>query len=220
MLSTGILICCTGPFVYLASVCWSLHCLISALTQAGGSGLLFRFASSVALWGAGALLSLSTLLRLPAALYGACSALRAVPVFGYSTKAQTRLRLRFVPSPALAAQAARSLTGALSPGVVRLLPFMTPASVSASAGQVRAPCVSPPPSRRMSTIQNLRKSLVRNWRSVCSVVGDATSGAEFCPFPLPPASCLRLGRSVACELFSGLARSLCSANGRQCVQAG
>ena len=42
----------------------------------------------------------------------------------------------------------------------------------------------------MSTIQNLRKSLVRNWRPVCSVVGDVISGAEFAPFPspLPPAS--------------------------------
>ena len=42
----------------------------------------------------------------------------------------------------------------------------------------------------MSTIQNLRKSLVRNWRPVCSVVGDAIFGAEFAPFPspLPPAS--------------------------------
>ena len=29
------------PFVYLASVCWSLQCPISALTQAGGGGLLF-----------------------------------------------------------------------------------------------------------------------------------------------------------------------------------
>ena len=53
---TGILICCTVPseavpFVYLASVCWSLRCLISALTQAGGGELLFRFASSIALWG-------------------------------------------------------------------------------------------------------------------------------------------------------------------------
>ena len=47
----------------------------------------------------------------------------------------------------------------------------------------------------MSTIQNLRKSLVRNWRPVCSVVGDAISGAEFAPFPspLPPASCLQQG---------------------------
>ena len=47
MSPTGILICCmvpseAVPFVYLASVCWSLQCLISALTQAGGGGLLFR----------------------------------------------------------------------------------------------------------------------------------------------------------------------------------
>ena len=42
----------------------------------------------------------STLLRLPAALYGAGPALSAVPVFRYSTKARTRLGLRFVPSPA------------------------------------------------------------------------------------------------------------------------
>ena len=40
----------------------------------------------------------------------------------------------------------------------------------------------------MSTIQNLRESLDRNWRPVCSVGGDAFSGAEFAPFPshLPP----------------------------------
>ena len=44
-------------------------------------------------------LSPSTLLRLPATLYGAGPVLSAVPVFGYSTKAQIRLRLRFVPSP-------------------------------------------------------------------------------------------------------------------------
>ena len=43
------------PFVYLASVCRSLQCLISALTRAGGGGLLFRFACSVVLWGRGAL---------------------------------------------------------------------------------------------------------------------------------------------------------------------
>ena len=42
----------------------------------------------------------------------------------------------------------------------------------------------------MSTIQNLRKSLVRNWRPVCSAVGDVVLGAEPAPFPspLPPAS--------------------------------
>ena len=54
------------------------------------------------------------------------------------------------------------------------------------------------PSRRMSTIQNLRKSLVRSWTPVCSLVGDAVSGAEFAPFPSPPASCLwAMGRSAA-----------------------
>ena len=45
-------------------------------------------------------LSPSTLLRLPAALYGAGPALSAVPVFGSSTKARVWLRLRFMPSPA------------------------------------------------------------------------------------------------------------------------
>ena len=45
-------------------------------------------------------LSPSTLLRLPAALYGAGPALSAVPVFGSSTKARIQLSLHFVPSPA------------------------------------------------------------------------------------------------------------------------
>ena len=66
-------------------------------------------------------LSPSTLLRLPAALYGAGPTLSAVPVFGSSTKARIRLRLRFVSSPASAVQAARGL-GALSPGAARLFP--------------------------------------------------------------------------------------------------
>ena len=92
-------------------------------------------------WKGGALFSLSTLLKLPAALYGASPALRVVPVFGYSTKAQTQLPLRFVPSPARAAQAARSLTGALSPGAMRLLPSTAPVLVSACVGQVHVPCV-------------------------------------------------------------------------------
>ena len=44
------------------------------------------------------LLSLSTVLRLPAALYGACLVLRAVPALGCSTKARNKkLRLLFVP---------------------------------------------------------------------------------------------------------------------------
>ena len=46
------------------------------------------------------------------------------------------------------------------------------------------------PSLWMLTIQNHRKSLVRDWKPVCSLVGDAVPGAEFAPFPspLPPAS--------------------------------
>ena len=127
----------------------SLQCLISAPTQAGGGDLLFRFARSVqsccgqggrcrqvslcvgstprvpatlGLPGTGeSVLSPSTLLRLPAALYGAGPALSVVPVFGSSTKARIRLRLRVVSSLASAAQAARGL-GTLSPGAARLFP--------------------------------------------------------------------------------------------------
>ena len=96
----------------------------------------------------------------------------------------------FCAFPVRAAQAARSLTGALFPGAARLLPSVSPAPVPARAGQVHVPCVSPRPSQRMSTIQNLRRSLVRKWRPVCSAVGAAVFGAEPAPFPspLPPAS--------------------------------
>ena len=142
----------------------------------------------------GCVLSPSTLLRLPAALYGVGPALRAVPVFRYSTKARTRLGLRFVPSPAQVAQAARSLMGALSPGVVHLILSVVPASVSARPSWVHAPCVysrelasRQRPSQRMSTIQNLRKSLVRNWRPVCSLIGDTPLGPSL---PLSPPPCL------------------------------
>ena len=86
---------------------------------------------------------------------------------------------------ARAAHAGRSLTGALSPGAARLLPSAVPAPVPVRAGRVPVPCVSTRPSRRMSTIQNLRKSLVRNWGPVCSAVGDAVLGAEPAPFPYP-----------------------------------
>ena len=103
---------------------WSLVQVSSSVTLRGGAGAAF----------------LSTLLRLPAALYGACPALGAVPALGCSTKQRTRLHLRFVPSPAQAAQAARSLTGALSPGAAHRLPSAVPASVSASACAARV-CV-------------------------------------------------------------------------------
>ena len=85
-----------------------------------------------------ALLSLSMLLRLPAALYGACSALRAVPALLCSTKARTWLRLHFVHSLAQAAQAARSLTGAL-PGCGMPSPLCVPSPQSLPA-PVRCVC--------------------------------------------------------------------------------
>ena len=54
-------------------------------------------------------LSPSTLLRLPAALYGAGPVLSVVPVFWSSTTARNRLRLPVVSSPASAVQAAKGL---------------------------------------------------------------------------------------------------------------
>ena len=139
----------------------------------------------------------SILLRLPAALYGAGAALCAVPVFRYSTKAQVRLGLRFVPSPAGAAQAARGLTGALSSGAVRLLPSAVPASISVCTGWVRAACVysqelassrDPPsggcrPSRISGSLWLETGGLLQFGRECCL-------WGRVCPFPLPPASCL------------------------------
>ena len=59
------------PFVYLAFVCWSLQCLISALTQVGGGSLLFRFACSVLLWEGRSTHSVPATLGLPL-LMGVC----------------------------------------------------------------------------------------------------------------------------------------------------
>ena len=70
-------------------------------------------------------------------------------------------------------------------------------SLSFHAHLLGAPCIcsgeldsscDPPSGCRPSRIS--RKSLVRSWRPVCSLVGDAISGAEFAPFPssLFPAS--------------------------------
>ena len=88
-------------------------------------------------------LSPSTLLRLPAALYGAGPVLNAVPVFGSSTKARNRLRLRVVSSPASAAQAARGL-GTLSLGAARLFPPQpqrAPGRVSGSLSMGTGACL-------------------------------------------------------------------------------
>ena len=93
----------------------------------------------------------------------------------------------------LSGSGSQELDGCTFPGAARPFPSMAPASVSASTGRVPAACVCSqelassrdPPGWQMLTIQNLRKSLDRNWRPVCSVGGDAVSGAEFAPFPSP-----------------------------------
>ena len=101
-----VLICCTCHFqsgslffILASSVCKSLQCLISTLTQGGEGGHLFRLTCSVVLWGRGhckqtlpacvgsarsvgttlhltllrhSVLPTSTLLRLEGALQGRC----------------------------------------------------------------------------------------------------------------------------------------------------
>ena len=132
----------------------------------------------------------------------------------------------FSAFPTKAAQADRRLRRALSLGVVCLLPSAVPASVSTCAGLVClvsvlgswSLVVTLPP---MSTIQNLRKSLVRNWKHVYSLVGDALSGAEFAPFssPLPPASGRGwAGVTPASSSLNFLSLSYVLWTGQQCVQ--
>ena len=169
----------------------------------------------------------ATLLRLPAALWGAGPALRVIPVFGYSTKVRTWLGLHFVPSPARAAQAARSLKSTLCPGAERLIPSAIPASVSARSGWVHLVSVLgswPLAAALPADVHHPESQKVFGSKlEACLQFGRGCRlWGRVCPFPLPPASCLWRGmsRSTAGSLFSGIAQSLCSANGRQCVRAG
>ena len=138
-------------------------------------------------------LSPFTVLRLPAALYGAGPALSAVPVFGYSTKARVRLLLRFVPSPASAVQAARGL--APSPWVRRAFSLR---------------------SRSARCRPGLRKSFDRNRGLFAVWEGVASLGLSL---PLSPTPCLLPPGGMG-RLFSGVSQSLCFANRRQRVRAG
>ena len=172
----------------------SLRCLTSALTQAGRGDLLFRFASSVqSCCGEGGALQADVAVcgeHSPCSGHTGFAPRRGVcafPVYtaqapgcsiwsgpwvecssSFQTKERIRLRLRFVPDPASAVQAARGL-GARSPRVRRAFSFCCPGA------------------RRQS---GLRKSLDRTRGPVCSVGGGGFSGAEFAPFPspLPPSS--------------------------------
>ena len=142
----------------------SLLCLISTLAQAGGGDLLFRFASSVqscygdgaadryrCVWGALPVFRPHWVCRVQGCLCFPrlhCSGSRML----YMERALRCVRFQFSGTPekrglswaclfrafpGRAAQAARSLTGALSPGAARLLPSTVPASVSSLAGQMR-----------------------------------------------------------------------------------
>ena len=191
-----------GPF-WSGSLCSFGFCLLASSVPnfrpdtGGRRWPLIQVASSVALrGGAGPAFPVGGAAQAPGCSVWSvpCAARGSSPRVFHKSR-ELKAAPAFCAFPARAAQAARSLTGGLSPGAARLLPSVSPAPVPALAGRVPAPCVSPGPSRRMSTIQNLRRSLVRNWRPVCSAVGDAFLGAKPapCPFPLPPASCLQQG---------------------------
>ena len=149
------------PFVYLASFCHSLQCLISALRQAGGGGLLFRFAGSVALRGgrgaADRYRCMGSSHSVPATLGLPRSRVCASPIYtaqasGCSTwsgpciargssfwpfhKSADSVGPAFCAFPIRAAQATRSLTSTLSPGTVHLISSTVPASVSERDGLV------------------------------------------------------------------------------------
>ena len=144
---------------------------------------MFGFPSSVVLRGEGCAVFPSTLLRLPAALYGAALRCARFQPSGPPQKRGTKSYACVLRLPRPSGSGSQELAG-------RPLPSAAPDPVPARAGQVPAPRVSPRPSRRMSTIQNLRRSLNRDWRPVCSGVGAAISGARPAPFPSP---CLRQG---------------------------
>ena len=153
----------------------SLWCLISALTQAGGGDLLFRFASSVqSCCGEGG--ALQTDVITVCGEHSLCSShtgfapyrgicafpvytaqapgcsiwsgpwLSAFPVFGSSTKARIRLRLRVVSSPPQQ--------------------FRQPEACAHSPRVQCAFSLLGPSARRRS---GLRKSLDRNRGPLCSV---------------------------------------------------
>ena len=125
--------------------------------------------------------SLSTLLRLQVALQGVGPELRALP-------RPKLLRFRFSGTPQR-----RRLCWAC----VLCLPHPSSSGSQELQERTLPGCRAPPPlrgprlrcalclfwkadiwlrpSRWMSTIQNLRKSLVRDWEPVCHLVGDAIS---------------------------------------------
>ena len=149
--------------------------------------------------GAGVCAFPSTLLRLQAALWGVGPALRALP-----RPMPLRFRFSGIPQmrglawacvlclPHQSSSSSQELNGRTLPGCGAPYPSVVPASLPVCTSLVRASCVC---SRELASSrdlpgQTLRKSLVGNWRPVCSLVRGDVSGAEFSPFPslLSPAS--------------------------------
>ena len=176
-------------FIWLL-LCPTLQCLISTLTQAGRGGLSFRFTCSVVLrggrgaadkchwpvWGGPAVFQLlwvcphSRVCALP--IYTAqapgCSIWSGPCVacgssFWVLHKSVDSVGPAFCVLPARAAQAARSLTGALSPGALRLLPG----------------CAAPSPLRGPS----LSFWLGAGWVRLVSFLGELVSSRD------PPGGC-------------------------------
>ena len=155
-----------SPAAGRAGRCWQMSLCVGSTRRGPATLGLPRTGVSV--------LSPSALLRLPAALYGAGPALRAVPVFGSSTEARVRLCLRFVPSPASAVQAARGL-GALSPGAAHVFPPRRAAQAArglALSLRGRLAFSLPGPSARRRS--GLRESSDRN-RGLCAGWAGAAS---------------------------------------------
>ena len=148
----------------------SLWCLISTLTQAGRGGLLFRFASSVqSCYGEGGALQTDIAVcgehspccsghtgfapyrgvcafpvctaQAPGCSIGSVACIACGSSFPVFHRSGDSVVSEFCAFPASAAQAVRSLTGALSPGAARPLRSAAPASVSARAGRVPAACL-------------------------------------------------------------------------------
>ena len=219
---TGVLICCTVPseavpFVCLASVCRSLQCLISTLTQAGGGGLLFRLLVP-SRCGEGRRCFPAYAAQAPGCSVWSCPALRAAPALGCSTRARNK-QLRLLFASCLSRQSgsgSQGLDGRSLPGAFCPQPQSPPAPVGCLGPVSR---LDPPGGCRPSRISGGLRLETGGLFAVRQ--GLRSSGPSL---PLSPPPCLQplagLGWSAACELFSGLAWSLCSANGRQCFQAG
>ena len=122
-----------GSVQFQIAPCSSLHFSISIKAPSSIVGVTYRDFN---------LLHWSLLKRFPLfiwllfALFSACGS-----SFRVFHKTADSAAPAFCAFPARAAQAARSLTGALSPGAAGLLPSEAPASVSACASWVLAFCV-------------------------------------------------------------------------------